>query len=75
MYDGEEEIDLYQLLIPFRSDGQEYGLYIPLDPFFVVARMEGTKALVVEGREMELIRARLEERLSEIERIDSDAAI
>lgn len=75
MDDGEEESDLYQLLIPFRADGQEYGLYIPLDPFFVVARMEGTEALVVEGKEMERIRARLEERLSEIERIDSDAAI
>lgn len=68
MDDGDEEGDLYELLIPFFwVDGQEYGIYFPLNAFFVVARMEGTEALEVEGEEMEQIRARLEEKLSEIE--------
>ncbi|MFN9628816.1 MAG: DUF3727 domain-containing protein [Cyanobacteriota bacterium] len=68
MEEGDEESDLYELLIPFRADGREYGLYIPLDPFFVVARMEGTEALVVEGEEFERIQPRIEAELDERER-------
>lgn len=68
MEDGDEESDLYELLIPFRADGREYGLYIPLDPFFVVARMEGPHALVVEGEEFERIQPRIEAELDERER-------
>jgi hypothetical protein len=68
MEEGDEESDLYELLIPFRADGREYGLYIPLDPFFVVARMEGTDALVVEGEEFERIQPRIEAELDERER-------
>lgn len=76
MEEGDEEIDLYELLIPFfQVDGQEYGIYFPLDAFFVVARMEGAEALEVESGEMEQIRTRLEEKLSEIERRDSTTAI
>ena len=35
--DGEEEDDseTYELLVSFLVEEQEYGLYIPLDPFFV----------------------------------------
>ena len=40
--DEEEDIDdeseTYELLVSFMVEGEEYGLYIPLDPFFVVAR-------------------------------------
>jgi hypothetical protein len=66
--EGEEESDLYELLIAFRADDREYGLYIPLDPFFVVARMEGPEALVVEGEEFERIQPRIEAELDERER-------
>ncbi|MFM9046258.1 MAG: DUF3727 domain-containing protein [Cyanobium sp.] len=64
----DEESDLYELLIPFRANDQEYGLYIPLDPFFVVARMEGPFAQVVEGEEFERIQPRIEAELDERER-------
>ena len=40
----EEEIDdeseTYELLVNFRVDNNEYGLYIPLDPFFIVGKLE-----------------------------------
>ncbi|MFM7642429.1 MAG: DUF3727 domain-containing protein [Cyanobium sp.] len=66
--DGDEESDLYELLIQFRADNREYGLYIPLDPFFVVARMDGAQGLVVEGEEFERIQPRIEAELDERER-------
>jgi hypothetical protein len=66
--DANEETDLYELLIQFRADNREYGLYIPLDPFFVVARMEGAHAWVVEGKEFERIQPRIEAELDERER-------
>lgn len=66
--DGDEESDLYELLIQFRADNREYGLYIPLDPFFVVARMEGAHAEVVEGEEFERVQPRIEAELDERER-------
>ncbi len=64
----DEESDLYELLIAFRANDQEYGLYIPLDPFFVVARIEGSEAVVVEGEEFERIQPRIEAELDERER-------
>jgi hypothetical protein len=66
--DGDEESDLYELLIQFRADNREYGLYIPLDPFFVVARMDGAYAVVVEGEEFERVQPRIEAELDERER-------
>ena len=36
--------ETYELLVSFLVEGQEYGLYIPLDPFFVVARINGSEA-------------------------------
>jgi hypothetical protein len=70
MEEGEEdeESDLYELLIAFRANDQEYGLYIPLDPFFVVARIEGSEAVVVEGEEFERVQPRIEAELDERER-------
>ena len=34
---ADEESETYELLVSFMAGEQEYGLYIPLDPFFVVA--------------------------------------
>lgn len=63
----DEETDLYEMLIQFRADGQEYGLYIPLDPFFVVARMDGGEAVLVEDEEFERVQPRIEAELAERE--------
>ena len=65
--DEDDETDLYEMLIQFRADGQEYGLYIPLDPFFVVARMDGGEAVLVEDEEFERVQPRIEAELAERE--------
>lgn len=67
--DDDEETDLYEMLIQFRAEDQEYGLYIPLDPFFVVARLEGGEAVLVEGEEFERVQPRIE---AELEAQESD---
>ena len=46
---------------------QEYGLYIPLDPFFVVARMTDGQAKLVEGEEFDQIQPRIEVELEDRE--------
>ncbi|MFM7264578.1 MAG: DUF3727 domain-containing protein [Cyanobium sp.] len=61
------ETDLYEMLIQFRAGEQEYGLYIPLDPFFVVARLQGGEGALVEGEEFERIQPRIEQELDERE--------
>jgi hypothetical protein len=65
--DADEDTETYELLIQFMADGQEYGLYIPLDPFFVVARMESGEGVLVEGEEFERIQPRIEAELDERE--------
>ena len=65
------ETDLFELLIHFQHDGQEYGLYIPLDPFFVVARVTGdSEGVVVSGDGFERIRPIIE---AELDRREQDA--
>jgi len=34
--DIDDESETYELLVNFRVENNEYGLYIPLDPFFIV---------------------------------------
>jgi len=65
--DEDGETDLYEMLIQFRASDQEYGLYIPLDPFFVVARLQGGEGVLVEGEEFERIQPRIEQELDERE--------
>ena len=55
------------MLIQFRVEDQDYGLYIPLDPFFVVARLNGSEAVLVEGEEFDRVQARIEKELEERE--------
>ena len=65
--DDDEESDLYEMLVQFRAEDQEYGLFIPLDPFFVVARMENGEGVLVEGEEFERVQPRIEAELDERE--------
>ncbi|MEB3307899.1 MAG: DUF3727 domain-containing protein [Cyanobacteriota bacterium] len=65
--EGDEESETYELLVNFLVEDQEYGLYIPLDPFFVVARMQGNEAVLVEGEEFERVQPRIEAELEESE--------
>ena len=67
--DGEDDddSDLYEMLIQFRAEGQDYGLFIPLDPFFVVARIQNAEGVLVEGEEFERVQPRIEAELEERE--------
>ncbi len=56
----DDDSETYELLVSFMVQEQEYGLYIPLDPFFVVARMTDGQAKLVEGEEFDQIQPRIE---------------
>ena len=64
--DFDEDSELYELLVNFKVENEEYGLYIPLDPFFVVGEIKEGKAIVLEGEEFDkiqpIIEAELEKR-------------
>ncbi|KGG15183.1 MULTISPECIES: DUF3727 domain-containing protein [unclassified Prochlorococcus] len=61
--DFDEDSELYELLVNFKVDNEEYGLYIPLDPFFVVGKILDGSAVVVEGEEFDKIQPMIESEL------------
>lgn len=63
----DDDSETYELLVSFLVDDQEYGLYIPLDPYFVVGRMEGAQAVLVEGEEFDRVQPRIEAELEQRE--------
>ena len=65
--DADDESETYELLVSFMVEQQEYGLYIPLDPFFVVARMVDGQAVLVEGEDFDRIQPRIEAEIEDRE--------
>ena len=65
--DDDTDTDTYELLVSFMVEDQEYGLYIQLDPFFVVARMQNGEAVLVEGEEFDRVQPRIEAELDDRE--------
>ena len=63
----DDDSETYELLVSFMVQEQEYGLYIPLDPFFVVARMTDGQAKLVEGEEFDQVQPRIEVELEDRE--------
>ena len=63
----DDDSETYELLVSFMVQEQEYGLYIPLDPFFVMARMTDGQAKLVEGEEFDQIQPRIEVELEDRE--------
>ena len=51
----------------FMVDAQEYGLYIPLDPFLVLVRMVDGQAELLSEEELDRIQPRIEAELEERE--------
>jgi hypothetical protein len=51
----------YELLISLDANGERFGLYIPVDPLIVVARLHGETATLVEGEEFERVSQELGE--------------
>ena len=48
------------MLFNLKVKEEEYGLYIPLDPFFVVGKVEDGNAVVLEGEEFDKIQPQIE---------------
>ena len=63
--DIDDESETYELLVNFRVDSNEYGLYIPLDPFFIVGKLEDGEVKIVEGEEFDKIQSPIEAELEE----------
>ena len=63
--DIDDESETYELLVNFRVDDNEYGLYIPLDPFFIVGKLENGEVKLVEGEEFDRIQLGIESELEE----------
>jgi len=63
--DIDDESETYELLVNFRVDDNEYGLYIPLDPFFIVAKIDDGEVTIVEGEEFDKIQSGIEAELEE----------
>ena len=56
------------MLVNFNLLDQEYGLYITLDPFFVVGKLKDKGALLIEDDEFDKIQPLIE---SELEKSNS----
>ena len=65
--DLDDDTESYELLVSFKVKEEEYGLYIPLDPFFIVGKIIDGQALLVEGEEFDKIQKLIE---SELEKRD-----
>ena len=63
--DIDDESETYELLVNFRVDDNEYGLYIPLDPYFIVGKLEDGEVKIVEGEEFDKIQSGIEAELEE----------
>lgn len=63
--EAEDAGDLFESLLdrPFYVGEEQYDLFVPLDPFFVVASLDGQDARLVEGEEFEGIQPRIEAEL------------
>ena len=58
-----DESETYELLVNFNLLEQEYGLYIPLDPFFIVGKLQGQGALLIEDDEFDKVQPLIESEL------------
>jgi hypothetical protein len=59
----DDDSESYELLVNFNLFDQEYGLYIPLDPFFIVGKLKDKGVLLVEDDEFDKIEHLIEAEL------------
>lgn len=61
----EDEGDLFESLLdrPFYVGEEQYDLFVPLDPFFVVAQLKGREATLIEGEAFARLQPRIEAEL------------
>ncbi len=61
----DNESETYELLVSFKVEDEEYGLYLPLDPFFIVGKLNNGQAILVEGDEFDKVQPSIESELEE----------
>ncbi len=59
----EGDSETYELLVNFNVLEQEYGLYIPLDPFFIVGKLKDKGATLLEDDDFDRIQPLIESEL------------
>ena len=60
---NKDESETYELLVNFNVLNDEYGLYVPLDPFFIVAKIVKNGAILVEDEEFDRVQPLIESEL------------
>ncbi len=60
---NKDESETYELLVNFNVLNDEYGLYVPLDPFFIVAKIVENGAILVEDEEFDRLQPLIESEL------------
>ena len=60
---SKDESETYELLVNFNVLNDEYGLYVPLDPFFIVAKIVENGAILVEDEEFDRVQPLIESEL------------
>ena len=60
---NDDESETYELLVNFNVLNDEYGLYVPLDPFFIVGKIEKNEAILIEDEEFDRVQPLIESEL------------
>jgi len=60
---NKDESETYELLVNFNVLNDEYGLYVPLDPFFIVAKIVENGAILLEDEEFDRVQPLIESEL------------
>ena len=60
---NKDDSETYELLVNFNVLNDEYGLYIPLDPFFIVGKIVENGAILIEDEEFDRVQPLIESEL------------
>ena len=60
---NKDESETYELLVNFNVLNDEYGLYVPLDPFFIVGKIVNDVAILIEDEEFDRVQPLIESEL------------
>ena len=61
---NKDESETYELLVNFNVLNDEYGLYVPLDPFFIVGKLiKNGGAILIEDEEFDRVQPLIESEL------------
>ena len=60
---NKDESETYELLVNFNVLDDEYGLYVPLDPFFIVGKLVENGAILIENEEFDRVQPLIESEL------------